>query len=886
MRYSDLKGAIEHIKAHVNILKVILEDTGAETKETSSENHFIFCPLHQETHKASFCISDWRKTFRCFGCQETGDVVKWTQIWRGISAVEAIEYLAAKYGLDLSSYVRPPTAEDIQRERYQEICDKAIVWCHTQFINNKQLVGWYRDDTGFSEDQIDDYKIGWCPNLDSLTNFLFRSIPNITKSEIEKLELDKPTQFSDSLIYPVLDLSGHVTRIYSKPLNPSPTVTYKYIGTSSSHPLFQKGAVFGLYQIRRTLKDKAYKVALCEGFKATIAAGGIGVMGTSIADEQVETLYDVGVRQIITCFDGDYAGYAASIKCAEEIARFKGIILKIAQLPIDTQCDTLIKTQGKGALDDVIANAKVPIEFIVTTQYDLTKELTLETKYKILNDISPVVTKMSDIELDIAASYLCKILSTTQDSIKSYVCDLRAGHTKLINNKAEETVLQQAMLNPECWAKLKTALFTDQYFGYTDHQKIFNAIAKAYTQYSTGLTVLVVKTNLDNIYPSEASRLIQRVTAIVGIDIEYTFDAASSILTDLYRRRTAIKQAQELQSRMADPSQTPLEAINHFRRASISTVDVNENQAVEPRPLADKIAQIIAERTRSDKKIIGYDFSSALPALNIVLSGIQERHQIIISANQGVGKSLLALNIVNPIAIDQRVPWLWIAQEMSEDELVMRLLSIRSGINNNRLQMGSFKTHEEMFAYQKALDDYSKGQLYIRRPQSGNIDEIFALAEEYKFKYGIKGITWDYMQLVIASREQRGMSPLEVLQEASNIMTNRVAGTLGLASMCIAQLNRTDYKKGQIRESENMGGAYKIAQDATDVITINEKTPKQIADEGPSRGNRIINVDKRRGGPGDLLIHANLDRSDKISLRFTECVTPEEMMGFTSSMAA
>lgn len=130
------------------------------------------------------------------------------------------------------------------------------------------------------------------------------------------------------------------------------------------------------------------------------------------------------------------------------------------------------------------------------------------------------------------------------------------------------------------------------------------------------------------------------------------------------------------------------------------------------------------------------------------------------------------------------------------------------------------------------------------------------------------------------------MSPVEVLQEASNVCVGKIAGTLGLASMCIAQLNRTDYKKGQIREAENMGGAYKIAQDATDVITLNEKTPKQIADEGPSRGNRIINVDKRRGGPGDVIIHCNLDCNDKISLRFTECVTPAEMMGFTSSMAA
>jgi replicative DNA helicase len=223
---------------------------------------------------------------------------------------------------------------------------------------------------------------------------------------------------------------------------------------------------------------------------------------------------------------------------------------------------------------------------------------------------------------------------------------------------------------------------------------------------------------------------------------------------------------------------------------------------------------------------------------------------------------------------------------MTEEELVMRLCSIRSNINNNRLQVGLFNSPDEYIAYRTALDDYAKGALYIKRPQAGNIDEILSICEEFKFKYGIRGVTWDYMQLVTPTRDQRGMTDTQILGEASVIMTNRVAGTLGLASMCIAQLNRQDYKKGVVREAENMGGAYKIAQDATDVITLIEKTDKQIVEQGRERGNRIINVDKRRGGPSDILINAMLDKHDKISLKFSECVTPQEMIGFTSAMAA
>jgi replicative DNA helicase len=335
---------------------------------------------------------------------------------------------------------------------------------------------------------------------------------------------------------------------------------------------------------------------------------------------------------------------------------------------------------------------------------------------------------------------------------------------------------------------------------------------------------------------------------------------------------------------MQDVNQTPLDALHKFRRVAISTIDVNDNQAVNPTDVADKVMRIVDERAGQTNAVIGYSFGTAMPVLNSLMSGIQKGHQYVIAANQSVGKSVFALNLINPIAIDQQVPGLWIAQEMVEEDLVMRLMSIRTGINNNRIQSGKM-TPEEYLMYRCALQDYARGNLYIRKPLSGTIDEILALIEEYKFKHGIEFIVWDYMQLVVASRDQRGMSTTEVLGYASNVMTNRVAGSMNLASICIAQLNRSEYKKGEVREGESIGGAYKIVQDASDVITLAEKTDKQIEEFGKDRGNRFISVDKRRGGASDVLLHGNLDKHDKISLKFTECVKEPEAIGFTKSLA-
>jgi hypothetical protein len=118
------------------------------------------------------------------------------------------------------------------------------------------------------------------------------------------------------------------------------------------------------------------------------------------------------------------------------------------------------------------------------------------------------------------------------------------------------------------------------------------------------------------------------------------------------------------------------------------------------------------------------------------------------------------------------------------------------------------------------------------------------------------------------------------------MMTNKVAHAMNIASICISQLNRSNFKKGEIREAEAVGGAYKIAQDADDFITVAEKDIKQIEQDGKQRGNRIIFIDKRRGGTSNIAIHADLDDRDATTLRFKECATVEEMAGFANQFGA
>jgi DNA primase catalytic core len=887
LRFADLTSVIEYVKDRVDIRKVITEDIGKPAGDNAKENYSIFCPLHDEKNSPSFNINSRMQIWKCFGaCNEGGDVIKWMRIWHTVSAAEAVEILAERFNLDLGPFVRPATKEEQLQDRYQLIFSTAVQWMHTQLINHQQLYKWYKDDTGFEDTVIEQYRVGYCPSVDMLVKFLFTKIDGLSQSEVHKLELDNNIQFNNALVYPILDLAGRPARIYTKPLDPPPGASYKYLGTSNAHPLFRQDLLFGLYQQRKDVKDNGHRLIVTEGFKAAMAAQAAAVMGTNVRDEQIAAIKAIGTKHLIFCFDGDQPGYTASMRVVEDLSKYRGLQVKIAQLPIDSQCDKLVKSQGRLALEAVIANAKLPIEFFVSTKFGTTGGLSLEGKYQLLAEIAPAVSKMNPAEVDITAGYLSNILGTTAESVRIYVRDLKAADSKLANPKAEESLIYHVIVYPQNWAKMQSYLVTDQHFMYSDNQRLFNALSSAYKKHQTSISATAVADEIKILYAKDIEKLTNRLSAITTLSPDYNFEAALANVIDLWRRRNTIIQIEDLRGNMMDMASTPLDAINRFRKNSISNIDVRQNQKITPVLVADKVDQLIAERQRNVGKVIGYDFGASMPVLNQLLSGIQKQHQIVIAANQGVGKSLLALNIINPIAIDQRVPTLWVNQEMPEEDLVLRLYSVRTGINNSRMQTGAFKNKEEVALLRKARDDYYKSNLYFYKPVSGTIDEIYSVIEEFKFKHGIEIVVYDYMQLVVAGRDQRGSSREEVVSHVSNVFTNMVAGTLGLASLCIAQLNRENYKEGEVRKAENIGSSYKIAQDATDLITIAQKSQKQLEEDGPGRGNRLIDIAKRRSGPSDITLHADLEEHTNFSLRFSERLTDGEILGYTAVQGA
>jgi replicative DNA helicase len=214
---------------------------------------------------------------------------------------------------------------------------------------------------------------------------------------------------------------------------------------------------------------------------------------------------------------------------------------------------------------------------------------------------------------------------------------------------------------------------------------------------------------------------------------------------------------------------------------------------------------------------------------------------------------------------------------MSEAEVILRAVSIDSGVSNTAIQAGKFKNQEDMERVRESFRKVHNSQLFMHKPRLGTTDEIYHIIDDYRNRYGITGVVWDFIQKVKPSPDQRGQSREQIIGDASKMMVDDVAGGMGIVSIALSQQNRDRDAK---RSLEGVGGSYQISQDADDMILIERlnKQEKKSEKEKQAGANRVVIVTKRRGGPANLQFNVRLELDNPDSLRFNELTNHHDWM--------
>ncbi|KKS96666.1 MAG: primary replicative DNA helicase, replicative DNA helicase [Candidatus Gottesmanbacteria bacterium GW2011_GWA2_43_14] len=226
------------------------------------------------------------------------------------------------------------------------------------------------------------------------------------------------------------------------------------------------------------------------------------------------------------------------------------------------------------------------------------------------------------------------------------------------------------------------------------------------------------------------------------------------------------------------------------------------------------------------------------------LAGLQDSNLIILAARPGQGKTALAINIAQHIAVQQKLGVGIFSLEMSKEELVDRLLVSQADVDAWRLKTGKL-TDADFTKLSEAMGELAEAPLFIDDTPGLNIFEIRTKARRLQLMHNVKLIIVDYLQLVDTGRrfENRVQEVSLISQSLKNL-----ARELQLPVLAVSQLSRAVEHRGekrpQLADLRDSGG---IEQDA-DVVMFIYKEDQDVKNWEQQIVKLLIA--KHRNGPG------------------------------------
>jgi len=236
--------------------------------------------------------------------------------------------------------------------------------------------------------------------------------------------------------------------------------------------------------------------------------------------------------------------------------------------------------------------------------------------------------------------------------------------------------------------------------------------------------------------------------------------------------------------------------------------------------------------------------------LDQMTDGLHESEMIVIAARPSMGKTALALNIVEHVALVAKQPVAVFSLEMSSQQLVQRLLCSRAKVNLQRVRDG-FLAERDFPNLTTAASKLAESRIFIDDTSALSILELRAKARRFKSQHDVKLIVVDYIQLLRStSRRAQDNRQLEIAEISAGI--KGLAKELRIPILVLAQLNRQpEARAGGKPRLSDLRESGSIEQDA-DLVALLVRAELYEEDEEARQekaGEAELIIAKQRNGP-------------------------------------
>ncbi len=252
----------------------------------------------------------------------------------------------------------------------------------------------------------------------------------------------------------------------------------------------------------------------------------------------------------------------------------------------------------------------------------------------------------------------------------------------------------------------------------------------------------------------------------------------------------------------------------------------------------DRIEKLHAE----GKSITGAP--SGFKDLDEITSGFQESNLIILAARPSMGKTSLALDIAQHLALKEDVPVLLFSLEMSKEDLAQRMMCTQGRVNSQRLRTGKVSS-DDWTKLTDACGRLIKAPIYVDESPNPSIFEIRAKTRRLKSKQPLGLVIVDYMQLMMPEDNRSNNREQEIATISRSLKA--MARELKIPVLALSQLSRAPEKRNVPRpQLSDLRESGAIEQDADVVLFIY----RPIDEDTGNPGNLAeLIIAKHRNGP-------------------------------------
>jgi len=408
------------------------------------------------------------------------------------------------------------------------------------------------------------------------------------------------------------------------------------------------------------------------------------------------------------------------------------------------------------------------------------------------------------------------------------------------NTEVEQSLLGCMLIDKEAIISVSAWLLPDHFYDQR-HQIIYSTILDLF---NNGLPVDLI-TIVDKLQKEK------RLTTVGGR--AYIADLATIVVTsanaeeygeiikESATRRGLISAAREI-TELAFNETTPIDVV----------IDKSEKQVFDVAQVGTKanfvhIKDLLkdayerAERADKDEAYLGV--STGFKDLDDLLGGFQKSDLIVLAARPSVGKTSLALDMMRHAALSQKKTVAFFSLEMSQTQIMDRLLGMQSGIPFWEIRTGRL-SDKKFIKLAETMGELGDANIYIDDQAGQHINALRTKARRLALEKGLDIIFVDYLQLMHGNNmESRTLEVGEISQGLKNI-----AKELDVPVVALSQLSRAiEQRQGRRPQLSDLRESGSIEQDADVVMFIDREETWNPDTENKGIGELV--VAKHRNGP-------------------------------------